>query len=480
MFLIPIGHEDHNVRRLPWVTISIAVICIALRFQACSTEDVALEGVAATHDELRELLTSVMRSCVSKPDCPLTNPRDGEEIAALLREGRIGDAHEQSLFLTLDAEYQSALSALPSRKIGYQPGEFKFWRLITYMFAHGSFMHLVGNMLFLYLVGLTIEERWGRLRFLAFYLLGGMVSALAYGALHPGSMTPLVGASGAIAAAMGAFAALYARTRIKFFYFFWIFIFVRAGTFRAPAWLVLPLWFITQLLSLGDESSGASNVGYSAHAGGFAFGLLVAGVIHFAGLDRRFKHDTDIASGGWSEDLDYLDAVALAEKNDPRAALQKIQLVLTKDPKHALALELGYELSKKTRSISLMEKYAGQLYPQWSKSNPARVAEEYRALSSIRTEGTIDEHLLDSVLTAAEKLGELALAQDVMRRLYLQNRGSIRIAKALWVVAQIHQHSHREELAAPFYERIMRDYPASPWAQRARDRVSMDASVDSA
>src|SRR6185503_18048465 len=114
-------------------------------------------------------------------------------------------------------------------------------QLFTSMFTHGDIGHLFGNMLFLYLVGVSIEERWGRLRFLVFYLLGGAVAGLTYCAFHPGGRSPLVGASGAIAAAMGAFAVLFFKTRIRFFYVWWL-LFLKTGTFAAPAWLVLPFW----------------------------------------------------------------------------------------------------------------------------------------------------------------------------------------------------------------------------------------------
>lgn len=140
------------------------------------------------------------------------------------------------------------------------------------MFLHGSWSHILGNMLFLWVFGDNIEDAMGHGRYLAFYLLCGMVAAVAHIASSPGSPVPTVGASGAISGVMGAYLVLYPNVRIRMFFFIFF--------ARVRAWLVLVYWFLLQVFEgvsqLGpmrpDVSSG---VAVWAHVGGFVTGLLL-------------------------------------------------------------------------------------------------------------------------------------------------------------------------------------------------------------
>lgn len=159
----------------------------------------------------------------------------------------------------------------------------------THLFLHGGIMHLIGNMLFLWVVGCLLEDSWGRLPFLAFYLTGGAFAGLAHCLQDSTSAIPLIGASGAIAAAMGAFTIRHFWTRIKFFYFFLFFFRPFWGTFHLPAFVFLPFWFIEQLVlkSLSDFMGG-SDVAYLAHIAGYVMGVVTALV--FRATDFEEKH----------------------------------------------------------------------------------------------------------------------------------------------------------------------------------------------
>ena len=145
--------------------------------------------------------------------------------------------------------------------------------ILTAMFMHGSWSHILGNMVFLWAFGPEIEDAMNPWRYVAFYLLGGIAAMLAQVAADPGSTVPNLGASGAIAAVMGAFLITYPRDRIRTLLFFgW---FVRV-TF-IPAALLIGLWFLVQLLNVGivaDVQSGG--VAYLAHIGGVIFGAVTA------------------------------------------------------------------------------------------------------------------------------------------------------------------------------------------------------------
>ncbi len=146
--------------------------------------------------------------------------------------------------------------------------------LVTSVFLHGGWLHLLGNMLYLWIFGNNVEDRLGRLPFLLFYLAGGVVAALAQVAIAPGSDVPLVGASGAIAAALGAYLVLYPGARVVSIVFLGFFYQLA----EVPALIVLGFWFVLQLVSgvaSLDARTAQGDVAFFAHIGGFAMGLAV-------------------------------------------------------------------------------------------------------------------------------------------------------------------------------------------------------------
>jgi membrane associated rhomboid family serine protease len=154
--------------------------------------------------------------------------------------------------------------------------------LITSQFLHGGWLHLLGNLLFLWIFGNNIEDRLGRIRFLVFYLVGGAVAGLTQIAIDPDSTIPTIGASGAIAATLGAYLMLFPRARITSLVFLGFFY----QLIDVPAVVVLVFWFLLQLID-GIASLGVTDVGggvaFFAHIGGFVFGALVGLVIRAVG-----------------------------------------------------------------------------------------------------------------------------------------------------------------------------------------------------
>lgn len=168
------------------------------------------------------------------------------------------------------------------RRLAYVPAQANFLSLLTYMFVHADLWHLVGNMWFLFLCGLSLEDRWGRLPFAIFYLVAGVVAAGVHHLVTADPSAALVGASGAVAGAMGAFLVLFATTKIRFLAFFTL----RPITFSAPAYVMLPLWALVEVL-YGLVSNALGGTAHSAHLGGFVFGVVVAGLFRVLGLDHR-------------------------------------------------------------------------------------------------------------------------------------------------------------------------------------------------
>ncbi len=225
-------------------------------------------------------------------------------------------------------QWQEARSAFESRldaslvvSGGFTPAVHAPPTLLTHMFLHGGLMHLIGNMVFLLLIGFVVEYTLGAARYLALYLLGGLAAVGLFWAVDAGSYVPLVGASGAISALMGAYSVLFGLRKIWFFYSVGIYF----DYVKAPALWLLPVWVlyeVYQYFAFGDLSS----VAYMAHAGGLLGGAAIAAVLRLLGqgVDNDYleARERDETLAGAMRDAE----AALAALAFPRArrALQPV------------------------------------------------------------------------------------------------------------------------------------------------------------
>src|SRR6266542_6870392 len=171
-------------------------------------------------------------------------------------------------------------SAPPGTTVPLGPGlqcvltaEPHWWTVLTSMFMHGGWLHVLGNMWFLWVFGNNIEDSMGHARFVAFYLLSGVAAAAAQVLVSPSSVIPMVGASGAISGVMGAYILLYPRVRVHTLITLGFFL----TTVTLPAYVMLGYWFLLQLLfgTVGAMSGAQGGVAGWAHVGGFVAGLLL-------------------------------------------------------------------------------------------------------------------------------------------------------------------------------------------------------------
>lgn len=167
------------------------------------------------------------------------------------------------------------------------------WRtLVTSMFLHGGWLHLLGNLWFLWVFGNNVEDSMGHGRFLAFYLLCGVAAALAQVAVDPGSAVPMVGASGAISGVMGAYLVLFPRVRIHTLVVL-VILFFRVSV---PAWVMLGYWFLLQLAGTGMDQVGG--IAFWAHAGGFLAGAAL--IFPFRDPSLLARRRDLLAQQGWA------------------------------------------------------------------------------------------------------------------------------------------------------------------------------------
>lgn len=204
---------------------------------------------------------------------------------------------------------------------GYKPGAPALDDLLFSLFLHAGFLHLAGNMLFLWIYGDNVEHRLGRLKFLLAYIGSGVAATLAFSTMAGHSMTPLVGASGAISGVLGMYYVWFPRNQVKVFVAFFPFLF---DVVMVPARFVLAIFVIVDNLVPLLMGAGGG-VAYGAHLGGFAAGLALAAVLARRGVPAELRrdprvHDRERASGGT---LDRRQARAASELATGRMWLER-------------------------------------------------------------------------------------------------------------------------------------------------------------
>ena len=365
--IIPLRHDSGEVRRHPWVTYGIILSC-TLVFLATHVLHSEVSGNA---ERLVEDAYEYWQAHPYLEAAPRLTEITGdpgsagrEELYAIWDETGAFPVPASSIAIEqkkLDELTEQAFAALeehPWYRFGLIPSAPTATGLFAHMFLHGGWLHLIPNLFFLFLTGSFIEDRWGRGLYALFYVAAGIAGAALFVSKSPGFQGPLIGASGAIAGAMGAFLVCFARTKIKFFYWLGFFF----GTFSAPAWLMLPLWFVNEILTASlmdaiNPGGGGGGVAYWAHVGGFGFGVTAALAIRFAGIEERLSKQL---GGEWSCDHDSIHADVTAAQAEGRTeeALELLRFALDGDPHDAdLALsffETAVGLGRREEGISVL------------------------------------------------------------------------------------------------------------------------------
>jgi membrane associated rhomboid family serine protease len=347
LMLIPLGHEKTSVRRLPWVTFVVMGLCLITFLFTHPGEKARMERA---YEDLAEAFEYFGEHPYLELDPRLQNfltQEFGSDGATSLIEmmRQTGPEpptdpdlmqREQETLDGLVVKFSSSVDSSPLRILGVVPANIHVPTFITYQFAHLGWGHLLGNLFILFLAGPFIEDVWGRPLYATFYLAAGIVAALMFVARYPDFDAPLVGASGAIAGVMGAFLIRYWNTKIKFFY--WIFFFL-VGTFEAPAWLMLPLWFLKELvfaqaMDTVTAGEGGGGVAFWAHVWGFVFGVVVASAVAYFRIEERFIHRSIESKVTLVDNTAVEDAATLAEGGDRDGAKAALKHELAAHPEN--------------------------------------------------------------------------------------------------------------------------------------------------
>lgn len=358
MILLPYAHERQTVQRLPYITFGLIVLNFVIflftHYGGHSVEDLydqlaELHEYASTHPYLE----------IPQEGRHYFDRRQLQQLDALREATNLRDLDPEQLReeqRTLNSLVQSVKDVEgenPYAKWGYTPAEPSVTGLFTSMFIHGGWLHLIGNMFFLYLAGCSIEDLWGRPLYSGFYVLSGIAATVIHAVKFAGDTEPLVGASGAIAGLMGAFLVRLYDTKISFFYAVWFWI---RGTFKAPAYIMLPLWLLQQIFYAMVDESGS--VAFYAHIGGFVFGALFAFGIKRFEIEEKYIAPKIEKKVGLAQHPDFLRAMNLSEQGNYPDALILLHRVVREDPNHLEAYMEMRRISEINKDFSAYNKYS--------------------------------------------------------------------------------------------------------------------------
>ncbi len=286
-FIFPVGSEK-GVRRLPYFTIGLIAVCTLVWLITNSISSSQVREIEQISREVFEIQNRYVFKLLEK-DPELLARCDFQELMERFDADTIIPAGtvDYVRWHQLRDRYEHLQKHNVFQMLGFVPKDFGLMSIFTALFTHMNFWHLLFNMLFLWLVGCNIEDDWSWKVLLGLYLVSGVAATLLHAAVFPKSDIPLVGASGAIAGIMGAFMIRHYKTKVRFAYFFWLFI-TRPylGTFAVYAAVALPVWFLLQVLGAGWSSP--SGTAYYAHIGGFVFGAVVGLSMNVFGWEKRY------------------------------------------------------------------------------------------------------------------------------------------------------------------------------------------------
>ena len=369
--LLPIKHENMSTRRLPVVTLALIALNVVVFLGTHSTIEAEAPQLgktkahilllAAAHPELKlapeaqEIVTSFQKQHPSswhKIQDPSHEVVDSWDAKMRMQEDR--DTLQAELD-ELTTQYTTLSASALTTQYAFIPAHPKVITYLTANFLHGGWLHLIGNMWFLWLAGFVLEDVWGRPLYTVFYLVAGAAALQFHAWTNAGSLTPTLGASGAVAALMGAFLVRFPKMKIRMA---WLFAF-RLIRFNAPAYTLLPLWLLMEVF-YGAAFGGASGVAHWAHVGGFAFGALAAVGLRYSGLEQKANEAVE-QKVTWTTHPEIDQAHELIDQGQLDAASELLKQHLAAQPDSIDACTLLRDVSWKKQDLPAYHEVTAKL-----------------------------------------------------------------------------------------------------------------------
>jgi membrane associated rhomboid family serine protease len=486
--IIPIGH-DREIFHFPYATLTVIVLCFAVQIYATIVPPDEERTAQLQREEVSlriRLWQSHGATWLQAHPSPAAAPAGGAR--SLLHQARQLAAQQRQFTLDFEAGRVVPTThpdyiALQELRREQQQGrgllrlayhtDAPLYTLISYTLIHGGWLHLIGNMLFLWLCGCNMEDRWGRVVWLLLYVGGGALGAWAYGLMHPHTAPPLVGASGAIAAAMGAFLVVHYNAHIRLLYVLYV-TRLLIGTFTMRAFWALPIWFLQQAFGMWAEGASGA-VAYSAHVVGFLFGVVIALGFRVVGLDRRLQRASDAKATVFAQDPLFLDGMTLLERGDRAGAASTLERLLAAQPDHLdgaiqlfrLALDDGPTAAAQaaTRTLRLC-KQRGDIGAAHALLIELRERQPQALLD--------DRSLLFLAQSLEKKDPQTSLA--LYAQLAAEHVESPLVPKALLSAAQLNQRLGDAQRARETLATVIERYPGTAFADRASELLAPRAA----
>jgi membrane associated rhomboid family serine protease len=280
ILLVPLG-PDTERPRLPRVTSALIALNVLVFLFTSRADTAAVEREEASLERVAGwTLEKAGREHPALAERRALHP---SALAFLLRDTLWPDdvpaAEDRERLERCRDDYRRLREGHPFYRFGFVPADPASPRLLTHLFLHADLLHLLFNMVFLWAVGGLLELSWGEGFFAAFYLASGVAAALTHAAVNAGSVEPAIGASGAVAGLMGAFAAAHGRQPMRLALVAMLSFSPRISFFTWPAWVFLGLWLLEQVFYATLTAHMNVGIAFGAHLGGFAFGALAGAVI---------------------------------------------------------------------------------------------------------------------------------------------------------------------------------------------------------
>ena len=360
---IPLGHENMEGRRWPVISIALVIlnfgIFLATRGQIEDENPQRAEVrahiliLAATHPEVNlppnaeELVNNLKKNDPGtwrEAQSETRDLADAWDVKMRMMEDQAALQHEMDSLAEQWGELEKSSFVTQYAFVPSHPTAISY---VSANFLHGGWLHLIGNMWFLWLAGAILEDTWGRIIYSIFYLVAGAAALQFHAWLNPGSMAATLGASGAVAALMGAFLVRFPTTKIEVAVVLGLrslsnLALGKGIRFKAAAYWLLPMWLLMEIFS-GAVFGAYSGVAHWAHVGGFVFGAVAALVIRHSGLEHKVNTAIE-AKVSWTADPGLVQATEQMEKGKLDEAIATLKSYVATKPDSVEAYSILHQI----------------------------------------------------------------------------------------------------------------------------------------
>ena len=446
MLIIP-AENAINWKRPPWVTLGLMMACVMVFLFYQGADDRKLDAAIEQYldGNLLALEAPAYEDYLQREirfEGDQQSVLELQEFQALREQGEQG---WQAVTLLFDRDYYQYLqdnrdliwsvaernqwseqrsaieeqwiSRMSAFQLGLVPSDLSLYTLITYQFLHGGWGHIIGNLLFLFLLGFTVERALGPGKFLVAYLVCGALSGLVFTGFSMGSQIPLVGASGSISGLMGMYVAIYGLQKIRFFYFLGVYF----NYFRAPAIAMLPVWLGKEIYDYWF--AGATGIAYMAHAGGLLAGAALVWLLGKSWLQVKeefFEPEPEQQDEQFTRG--YAQAMASVGRMEFDLARRQFEALRENYPDRTVLLEHLYQLAKLRPDLPEYRDLARTLMADaMNRRQPEQMLEvwnEYLSKGEAHHPLAVEDH--NRVLFTSLKNHDLKAAEKAFERMRLK------------------------------------------------------------